>query len=132
LNGNGRIGRLWQTVILLEVYPVFEYLPFETLISQSQNDYYALSKSDKAGSSTLFIEYMLKVINDSLADLLNFKNRTLSDIDRLKYFISLDGNNFKDISSATVSRDLKKGGELGFITKLGDKRNTSYQVNIFE
>jgi len=139
LDGNGRMGRLWQTVILLEAYPLFEYLPFETLISQSQNDYYdALSKSDKAGNSTLFIAYMLKVIDQSLAELLNFKNRTLSDIDRLKYFIGLSGsdftrkdymNTFKDISSATASRDLKKGVELNFITKIGDKRNTRYQVN---
>ena len=38
LDGNGRMGRLWQTLILKEEYPVFEYLPFETLISQTQDD----------------------------------------------------------------------------------------------
>lgn len=39
LDGNGRMGRLWQSVILMEKYPVFEFLPFETLISQNQEEY---------------------------------------------------------------------------------------------
>ena len=53
LDGNGRIGRLWQTVILMEKYPVFEFLPFETLINKTQNQYYqSLALSDKAGNST--------------------------------------------------------------------------------
>jgi Fic family protein len=48
-------------------YPIFEFLPFETLISQTQDDYYkSLSLSDKSGKSTYFIEYMLDVIDKSL------------------------------------------------------------------
>ncbi len=70
-DGNGRMGRLWQTLILLQDYPIFEFLPFETLISKNQSAYYtALSRSDKAGNSTIFIEYMLKIIDHSLNDLL--------------------------------------------------------------
>ena len=53
-------------------YPVFEYIPFETLINESQKDYYkALKASDTNGNSTLFLEYMLKVINRSIDELLN-------------------------------------------------------------
>ncbi|MCK5776137.1 MAG: Fic family protein, partial [Bacteroidales bacterium] len=60
LDGNGRMGRLWQTLILMDKYPVFEFLPFETLINENQEEYYnALSISDKSGSSTTFIEFML-------------------------------------------------------------------------
>lgn len=136
IDGNGRMGRLWQTVILLNEYPVFEYLPFETLISQSQQEYYkALALSDQAGKSTRFIEYMLDVIDHSLDELLKFNNRTLRDTDRLNYFLSLRQKPFtrqdymsvfKDISSATASRDLKKGVELNLFSKVGDKRNTVY------
>jgi Fic family protein len=51
MDGNGRMGRLWQTVILLKEYPVFAYLPFESLVSKTQKEYYkALSISEKPDS----------------------------------------------------------------------------------
>lgn len=138
LDGNGRMGRLWQTRILMEKYPVFEFLPLETLISKNQENYYnALAKSDQLGTSTVFIEYMLGIIDVSLSQLLDFNNRILTDKDRLDYFVSLQKteftrkeymNIFKDISSATASRDLKKGVELGIFQKIGDKNKTSYRV----
>lgn len=138
LDGNGRMGRLWQTLILRSEYPVFEYLPFETLISQSQTEYYnALALSDKVGKSTIFIEYMLGVIDESLKSLLNYNNRILRDIDRLDHFITLGlkeftrkeyMNIFKDISSATASRDLKKGGVLNLFEIVGTLNKTKYLI----
>lgn len=140
LDGNGRMGRLWQTVILMNEYPVFEFLPIETIISATQENYYkALSISDKQGKSTVFIEYMLDVIDKALFELLKFNNRILTDNDRLDYFISLGKkefkrndymNVFKDISSATASRDLKKGIDLNIFEKTGDKNKTIYLINI--
>lgn len=138
LDGNGRMGRLWQTLILISEYPVFEFLPFETLISQTQKDYYkSLALSDKSGKSTFFIEYMLEVIDRSLDNLLNYNNRILKDIDRLDYFLSLGFNEFsrkdymnvfKDLSTATASRDLKKGIEVGLIKSTGELNRTRYVV----
>jgi Fic family protein len=138
IDGNGRIGRLWQTLILMNKYAVFGFLPFETLISQTQQDYYkALSKSDNSGNSTFFIEYMLNLIEKSLTELLNFNNRILTDTDRLEYFKTLGKNEFtrkdymnvfKDISSATASRDLKKGTELNLFEKTGIKNLTIYKL----
>jgi Fic family protein len=140
LDGNGRMGRLWQTVILFQKHPIFEFLPFEILINASQSEYYkSLSLSDKLGKSSPFIEYMLEVIEKSLAELLNYNNRTLKETDRLEYFLSLDNkefsrkdymNVFKDISSATASRDLKKGIELNLISALGQKNQTKYKINV--
>ena len=139
LDGNGRIGRLWQTVILMEKYPVFEFLPFESLINKTQKEYYeSLALSDKAGNSTLFIEYMLQVIDRSLGELLNFTNRTLRDMDRIDYFLKISSNQFtrkdymktfKAISTATASRDLKKATELNLITKHGTYNRTFYTIN---
>jgi Fic family protein len=141
LDGNGRIGRLWQTIILMEKYPVFEFLPFESLINKTQKEYYeSLALSDKAGNSTVFIEYMLEVIDQSLGELLNFKNRTLREMDRIEYFLKISPNQFtrkdymntfKDISTATASRDLKKATELNLITKQGKDNLTFYTINSF-
>ena len=138
IDGNGRMGRLWQTVILLKDYPVFEFLPFETLINKTQNEYYkSLSMSDKTGKSTTFIEYMLSVIEKSLEHLLDYNNRILRDIDRLEYFLNLGFkefsrkdymNVFKDLSSATASRDLKRGLELKLFISSGQLNKTRYIV----
>jgi Fic family protein len=138
LDGNGRMGRLWQTLILMSEYPVFEFLPFETLISQTQTEYYkSLALSDKVGKSTIFIEYMLGVIDKSLEGLLNYNNRILKDIDRLEHFMNLGikeftrkdyMNIFKDIASATASRDLRKGVELKMLEIVGSKNKTKYVI----
>lgn len=137
MDGNGRMGRLWQTLILMEEYPVFEFLPFETLISKNQTAYYhALSASDKEGKSTKFIEYMLSIIDQSLDELLKNTTKKLSDEDRIQIFIENHVeeftrkdylNYFKDVSTATASRDLKKAVEMGIIFKNGDKKTTKYK-----
>lgn len=139
LDGNGRMGRLWQTVILMEEYSVFEFLPFEKLISKEQEKYYnALAESDNAGNSTKFIAYMLSVIDASLRELLNFNGRKLTEKNRLEYFISLNKSDFKRkdymnvfkyISSATATRDLKKGLELNLFKKYGENNKTFYKIN---
>jgi len=136
-DGNGRMGRLWQTLILMQEYPVFEYIPFETLINSSQEDYYAaLMASDKEGHSTRFIEYMLSVINKSLDELTTERSHKLSEEERLKYFLELTENEFsrkdylnvfKTISTATASRDLQRGVELGIIRKTGSGNKTKYK-----
>ena len=139
LDGNGRMGRLWQTLILMQEYPVFEFIPFETLISKNQEAYYkALSDSDKMGNSTPFIEYMLAVIDISLEDVLDFNQRIFTQKERLEYFVSLNKTPFsrkdyltvfKDISSATASRDLKSGVAQNLFIKTGEKNKTVYQIN---
>lgn len=138
IDGNGRMGRLWQTLILKDSYPVFEYLPIETLIQQRQELYYeSLAKSDNTGESTVFIEFMLEIILQSLEQLLNIQNVTLTNIDRLNLFKSIVKNdyftrkdylkNFREISPATASRDLKFATENSLIEKFGDKNATRYK-----
>ena len=69
-DGNGRMGRLWQTLILQKWKQVFAWLPVETVIKERQAEYYqVLAKCDKEGKSTLFIEFILKSLVATLAEL---------------------------------------------------------------
>ena len=68
-DGNGRIGRLWQTLILSQWNPLFAFLPVETVIRDQQAEYYKiLAACDKAGNSTAFIEYLLSALLVALRD----------------------------------------------------------------
>lgn len=74
-DGNGRMGRLWQTLILSRWNNLFAWLPVETLVKECQEDYYdALSGSDEQGDSTRFIEFMLGMISQTLDDVLTSGN----------------------------------------------------------
>lgn len=68
-DGNGRIGRLWHTLLLSKWNPAFAWLPVESIIHDRQEEYYAaINASNDAGESTVFIEFMLSAIKASLID----------------------------------------------------------------
>ena len=139
-DGNGRMGRFWQTRILMNVNPIFEFVPIEKLIKDNQKEYYdVLAISDNSGKSTEFIEFMLNIINQTLRETISeakptspdYNKRTeiallkLSDwFDRKEYM-----NVCKGISSATASRDLKQLLEEKRIESTGTGRMTKYKKN---
>ncbi len=68
-DGNGRIGRLWHTLLLSKWNSAFAWLPVESMIHAHQKEYYAaINASNAAGESTVFIEFMLSTIKASLID----------------------------------------------------------------
>ena len=69
-DGNGRMGRLWQTLILSRWNSLFAFLPVESVIRDRQADYYrVLGASDKAGNSTAFIEFLLDALLTALREI---------------------------------------------------------------
>lgn len=85
-DGNGRMGRLWQTLVLSYWKPLLAYLPVETVIRNHQNEYYqVLGTSDQQVSSTPFIEFMLKSIIKSLLEFF----KTDQDTDQVKKLLAL-------------------------------------------
>ena len=71
-DGNGRVGRLWHTLLLSKWNPTFAWLPVESIIHDRQPEYYAaINASNDAGESTVFIEFMLSAIKASLMDAIN-------------------------------------------------------------
>jgi len=140
-DGNGRIGRLWQTRILMDTNPLFEYVSIEDTIRNNQQDYYkTLEQCDNTGKSTEFIEFMLNVINKTLQDTIkaakvpniDYKKRTEYALSQLrgwfnrKDYMSIN----KGISSATASRDLKQLLEEGIIISKGTGRMTIYRKSV--
>jgi len=69
-DGNGRMGRLWQTLILSQWKEAFAFLPVEEVIRQRQQAYYdALAACDAAGNSSQFIEFLLAALLQALAEI---------------------------------------------------------------
>lgn len=138
-DGNGRIGRLWQTVLLTRFHPLFEFTPVESVVRERQRDYYkSLGTSDQTGSATPFIEFSLATIHDALKALTStIRPVPMTSNDRLNFArekLGQDGFSrkdylalFKTISTATASRDLALGVAKRLIGKTGDKALAQYR-----
>lgn len=67
IDGNGRMGRLWQSLILGKLHPLFEHLPVENMVYSNLQQYYdAITASTNAGQSGPFIDFMLNEIYETL------------------------------------------------------------------
>lgn len=138
VDGNGRMGRYWQTRLLMNVNPLFEYIPIEEAIKNNQEEYYeVLATADNTEKSTLFIEFMLNAINESLRKTIDETKTPNIDFEkRTGYALSVLNEWFdrkeymkinKGISTATASRDLKQLLEDGIIESSGTGRMTKYK-----
>lgn len=137
-DGNGRMGRLWQQLLLMKEDPIFEFIPVEVLIKENQQAYYErLSQCDHLGHSSPFIEFSLYIIlaalknyhataqptvNDSYTRILYAKEKLCQTSFSRKDYLNLH----KDISSATASRDLLQGLKDKVLGKKGEKNQTLY------
>ena len=138
-DGNGRMARLWQTAILANWEKLFKYMPIESLIKKNQEEYYkAISDCNKSGNSNEFIEFMLKMINETIDEMVNSKEL------KEKTLVALSENEQKilecikknviigakeiiektNISDRTVRRILKKLIDNGTIEIIGNTLNS--------
>ena len=127
-DGNGRMGRLWHTLLLSKWNPIFAWLPIESIIHDNQSDYYnAINVSNNNGNSTVFIEFMLSVIKQALQESINDKPKNISSKSDLRwnkindyletheYILNSDVQKLLGVSSATATRILvgfMKDGKL--------------------
>ena len=142
-DGNGRMGRLWHTLLLSKWNPIFAWLPIESIIHDNQSEYYnAINVSNNNGNSTVFIEFMLSVIKQALQESINDKPKNTSSKSDLRwnkindylemheYILNSDVQKLLGVSSATATRILvgfMKDGKLkririkscwGYVTSL--------------
>lgn len=138
-DGNGRMGRLWQQLLLMKQSPIFEFVSVESLIHKEQKAYYsALEKSDKAGDATSFIEFSLELIYKALCDFKEtYRPPKSSSQDRVLYALEKFKENaftrkeymtlHPSISTSTASRDLAAAVKKKMITLSGDKAKAKYR-----
>ena len=118
-DGNGRMGRLWHTLLLSKWNPIFAWLPIESIIHDNQSEYYnAINVSNNNGNSTVFIEFMLSVIKQALQESINDKPKNTSSKSDLRwnkindyletheYILNSDVQKLLGVSSATATRIL--------------------------
>jgi len=92
-DGNGRIGRMWQTLLLYKWNQLFGWLPIETLIRERQDEYYkALGSCDKASDSNAFIEFMLSAILDALTEISKTEQVSVQVSEQVTRLLDILGN----------------------------------------
>ena len=143
-DGNGRMGRLWQTVILKEWKDVFAWLPVETLVKENQADYYkALSSSDSNADSTMFTEFMLSLILKTIEEIIETEKKVTAKVtikvtaNQKKIIGAIRQNPFVTqeqlaeivgISRKSVIQNMKKLQENRIIERVGSNKNGHWQV----
>jgi len=95
-DGNGRMGRMWQTLLLSTYHTVFVYLPIETLIKERQREYYcSLAEADARADSSVFVEFLLQVIYDTLIDIKD--ERLPEKVEKLMQVIDYEPQSAKEL-----------------------------------
>lgn len=141
VDGNGRIGRLWHTLLLTQWKPMFAWLPVESIIHDRQDEYYqAINRSNIEGESTAFIEFMLSAIREALLEAVQTGNtENMSTWDQrwhhVERFLKKNGTitnadvrELFGVSSATANRILAKMTEEGHIQKIRIGKFWGYRV----
>ena len=129
-DGNGRMGRLWHTLLLSKWKGIFAHLPVESIIHDRQQEYYdAINMSNSKGKSTDFIEFMLSAIKEALCDATGEENakdnsedekwlRISKFIEENEYIMNTDIRNMFGVSSATASRMLNRLSSEGKLERV--------------
>jgi len=141
-DGNGRIGRLWHTLILSKWKVFFLWLPIETLMKERQEHYYiALNAANTSGESTVFVHFMLCVIRDTLKELVtpptesSQKDDYETNEEKVVLLLSQNGKlsakslaNEIGISERQVERIVKNLKASGRIQRIGANRSGYWKV----
>ena len=140
-DGNGRIGRLWHTLLLTQWKPLFAWLPVESIIHDRQEEYYrAINRSNAEAESTAFIEFMLSAIQEALMEAvmshsgakMNTEQQRRYRIERFlekhEVITNADVRELFGVSSATANRILAKMTEEGRIQKIRLGKSWGYRL----
>ena len=143
-DGNGRVGRLWHTLLLSKWNSVFAWLPVESIIHNHQQEYYdSINASNDAGESTAFIEFMLSVIKASLMDAIQASDgmrdgkmdkkalrwqKIEQFLQTHEYIMNADVRELCGVSAATANRILTNLVDMGDLIRIHTGGHWQYRV----
>lgn len=147
IDGNGRIGRLWQSLILHNWKSIFSGIPVESVVKDAQEEYYkALETSGSLGESTPFIEFMLEAILLTCTKTLDEtqdvplsvpKNVPLKRLDQVVAYIQENKDVTIDqlalvcgVSSKTIKRDIAKLKDEGKLVRVGSLKSGHWEIKV--
>ena len=141
MDGNGRMGRYWQTMLLSRWKGIFAWLPVETIVKQHQQDYYdAIAQSDSQGNSTIFITFMLRCIlqtikeQQKVTDKVAYKVTDKSEDKLLNIIRATPAITIRQLmqmlslSDSGVRKILRRLQQQGRIVRIGANKNGYWQV----
>lgn len=149
-DGNGRLGRLWQTLILSKWHPLFLALPLESVIKDNQQKYYqTLEQADKEGNSVAFIEFMLLTISKTLEKntqknapinaSINASINPTKTPDAVLMLIKDNPKITRKQIADTLQKDLRTIGrsiaslqKIGKLKRIGSNKSGHWQINLIK
>ena len=140
-DGNGRVGRLWHTLLLSKWNPVFSWLPIESIIHDRQQEYYdAINISNDMRESTTFIGFMLSAIKTSLIEAISMSdekmdkatlrwNKIQEYLTTHDYIMNADVRKLCGVSAATANRILAGLSAESKLVKYREDGHWAYRIN---
>ena len=140
-DGNGRIGRLWHTLLLTRWKPMFAWLPVESIIHDRQEEYYqAINRSNNEAESTVFIEFMLSAIQEALMEAVKTGSAENMSTEEQRWYqierflkkngtiSNADVRKMLGVSAATANRVLARMADEGRIQKIRIGKSWGYTL----
>lgn len=140
-DGNGRIGRLWQSVILNSFNPIFSLLPTESIVRDYQEEYYkAIENSTELSESTSFIEFMLEMILKSIQTTLKSDQKSNYKSDQKVLALMKENSKITihelmeklSMSESGIKKVIKKLKDENIISRVGSLKSGHWEVKIYE
>lgn len=149
IDGNGRMGRLWQSLILSRWHPAFAHLPVENMVYSNQQAYYdAIAQSTQQGECSPFIDFMLEEIHKSVLQHkgepldapanapvnapVNISKRQAAIIDILRnnpYTTYDEMAMTLDVDRSTITRNIAALKDMGILIRMGEDKNGYWKLN---